>query len=146
MKKRTFFLSSLVAVAFFVAAISFVSCNKEDVDYDSVNEPTYVVTPDMDGIDDTKDLTFNCPWCGTTVGNHGVCIHHYGPGCVEGDYCTDPECPLCPFNPDPDPRWDGRPIKHRHVFDVCSFGNARHYHLGGSTGDYDHHTHVWDME
>jgi hypothetical protein len=32
------------------------------------------------------------------------------------------------------------------VFDVCSFGYAGHYHLGGATGDYDHHTHVWDME
>ena len=61
MKKRTFFLSSLVAVAFFVAAISFVSCNKEDVDYDSVNEPTFVVTPNMDDIDSPKDVTFNCP-------------------------------------------------------------------------------------
>ena len=146
MKKKTFFLSSLVAVAFFVAAVSFVSCNKEDVDYDSVNEPTYVVTPDMDDIDSPKDVTFNCPWCGTPISTHGVCIHHYGPKPIsEALYCTDPTCPLCPLNPNPDPRFDGRPIQHRHVFDVCSFGHATHFHLGGSTGDYDHHTHVWDM-
>ena len=71
MKKKTFFLSSLVAVAFFVAAIRFVSCNKEDVDYDSINEPTYVVTPDMGDIDSPKDVTFDCPWCGTS---YSLCI------------------------------------------------------------------------
>ncbi|MBO4600258.1 MAG: hypothetical protein J5641_05920 [Bacteroidales bacterium] len=131
MKKKTFFLSSLVAVAFFVAALTFVSCNKEDVDYDSMNVPTYVVTPDSP----KSGESYNCPWCGNPVGPHEACIHHYGPKPIsEALYCSDPSCPLY-----------GTGDQHRHVFDVCSFGHATHYHLGGSTGEYDHHTHTWDM-
>lgn len=144
MKKKTFFLSSLVAVALFVAALSFTSCNKEDVDYDSVNESTYVVTPDSP----KSNESYPCPWCNTMIAPHGVCVHHYGLKPIsEAVYCSDPNCPLCPLNltsTNPqNPRFTNRPVQHRHVFDVCSFGHATHYHLGGSTGAYDHHTHAY---
>ena len=143
MKKNAFFLSSLVAVAIFVAAISFVSCNKEDVDYDSINEPTHVVTPNMDDIDSPKDVTFNCPWCGTPVSTDGVCIHHYVYKPIsEALWCEDPTCPY--YLPSAN-RPGANPIQHRHVFDVCTFGHASHFHMGGSTGEYDHHTHIWDL-
>ena len=159
MKKKTFFLSSLVAVAFFVAAISFVSCNKEDVDYNSVNVPTYVVTPD----NPKSGESYACPWCGTIIAPDHFCIHHYGyfqaqAGHLDSVYCTDPTCPCYepttdPNNPAYIPSHDPQNpaynyaeaplvIKHFHVFDVCDWGHASHFHVGGGSANYSHHTNI----
>ncbi len=166
MKKKTFFLSSLVAVALFVAAISFVSCNKDDVDYDSMNTPTYVVTPDSP----KSNESYHCPWCNRLCGPHEtytMCEHHYGAyqnsnrgwgGIAHPDsvYCKDPDCPLYIASTDPtspsynpahdpcnsayDPTVAPLPIKHFHVFDVCSWGHAEHFHVGGGSNSYSHHS------
>lgn len=146
MKKKTFFLSSLVAVGLFVAALSFSSCNKEDVDYNSVTEPAFVLS--YDDADAPKDNQYPCPWCGTLIHAGESCIHTYGLNGADGIYCTDVHCPYCPdnhTNPAPNnPQFTNRPVSHRHIFDLCDFGFAGHWHEGGSTGDYDHHTHAWD--
>lgn len=128
MKKKTFFLSDFVAMALFVVATSLVSCNKEDVDYDSVSQPnTYVVYPD----NPKAGESYNCPWCGESKIPGQVCLHQYGPGKQsEGLNCSDPTCPHY-----------GIVIRHFHVFDVCEWGHAEHYHVGGGSSNYSHHGH-----
>ena len=137
MKKKTFFLSSLVAVALFVGALSFSSCNKEDVDYDSVNTPAYVVTPD----NPKSGESYNCPWCGATIAPGESCKHYYGmfqlaAGHPDSVYCNDPTCPCY------DATHANNPIKHFHIFDVCDWGHASHFHVGGGSSSYNGHTHI----
>ena len=129
MKKKAFFLSSLVAVALFVGAMSFTSCDKEDVDYDSMNTPTYVVYPD-----DPKYDSHTCPWCEHVVTTtEGIHAHYYGPAATaEALWCSDPHCPFHPDNPRNDR--PTVPRNHRHVFYVSDLAFGGQYHYGGQVG------------
>lgn len=114
-----FFAFAVVASLVFFAS----SCTKEDVSYDDMNA-NYVVTPDG-GIQANADGSFDCPWCGATILPGNYCLHTYG----YGEDCGDLDC-----------RFYGTGLKHCHIFDVCSWGHAEHYHIGGgavATG----HTH-----
>ena len=125
MKKKAFFLSSLVAVALFVGAMSFTSCDKEDVDYDNMNTPTYVVYPD-----DPKEYdSHTCPWCETIVtAADGMHVHYYGPAATaEALWCSDPHCPFHSSH-------QSVPKNHRHVFFVADLAFGGQYHYGGQVG------------
>ena len=133
MKKKTFFLSNLVVVALFIAAMSFTSCEKEDVDYDSMNIPSYVVRAgDAKYVD-----SHTCPWCENVVSENEVHIHYYGPNTHDEAtlWCSDPHCPFNPTNPrNTDPT---RPKNHRHVFYVTDLAFGGQYHYGGQVGHID---------
>ena len=138
MKKKTFFLSSLVAVALFVAAMSFTSCTKEDVDYDSMNTPTYVVTPADLGMKTGSYDSYTCPWCGQVItpdaSGNAIHIHYYGPSspASEGLWCDDVHCRFHPSNP-----LNTRPtvpLNHRHVFYISPLAFGGQYHYGGQIG------------
>ena len=125
MKKKTFFLSSLVAVALFIGAITLTSCNKEDVDYDSLNSD-YVVN-----VYATKDAyhSHNCTWCDTPIPVGGHCIHYY----PQGVCCGDEDCPHYTTM-----------VKHRHIFSVFELGFSGYYHEGGAVGEDEHNHGMWD--
>lgn len=136
MKKMRFF--AFVAVALF--AMSFASCNKEDVTLSNLNgEDAYVVTPDRNTT--AVNESYECPWCHQMIAPGEVCIHHYNVRPTHmhantahefwtADPCNDPNCPKY-----------GTTDEHYHVFDVCSWGMAIHWHQGAGTNTDHHHGH-----
>ena len=138
MKKKTFFLSSLVAVTLFVAAMSFTSCNKEDVDYDSMNMPSHVVTPESLGMKTGSYDSYTCPWCNTIItpdaSGNAIHVHVYGPATHDPAtlWCEDEHCRFHPSNPRNDR--PTVPRNHRHVFYISPLAWGGQYHYGGQIG------------
>ena len=132
MKKKTFFLSSLVTVALFVAAMSFASCNKEDVDYDTMDSDYVVNYTTKSGTDSHK-----CAWCDHIVAIGEVHYHVYGPAAAAAGtgslWCDDQWCPHSPNYYIVAER-PTVPRNHRHVYHVDNLSFGGGYHYGGEEG------------